>query len=185
MLAIQPYGVSWDGKSTRGCPTAIRHAHSYEGRKRVALIDIPEEPEVPEQRKRPSGSGIKRGTELGVVSKAKELSSYILTVTAKSPKRFRFTLTSRLQNYSLDVIEKLYLANEVFVGKNEALREKRLALQHEALTRLKMLTYIAQLAMEQEGILYKQYQQIARLAYDCQNMLGAWINSDRRRFGSK
>ena len=149
------------------------------------MSEILEEPELPEQTQRTTGSGVKKGSELGVVAKAKERSGYILTVTAKSPKRFRFTLTSRLQNYSLDVIENLYLANEVFVGKSEALKEKRLALQHEALTRLKMLTYTAQLAMEQGGILYKQYQQIARLAYDCQNMLGAWINSDRRRFGNR
>lgn len=149
------------------------------------MHEILEEPGLSARTQRTAVNSIKRGSELGVISKAKELSSYILTVTDKSPKRFRFTLTSRLQNYSLDVIENLYLANEVFVGKVGAQREKRLALQHEALTRLKMLTYTAQLAMEQGGILYKQYQQIARLAYDCQNMLGAWINSDRRRFGNR
>ena len=149
------------------------------------MSELVEGSERPERARQNTGADTGKGSELGVIAKAKELSGYILTVTAKSPKRFRFTLTSRLQNYALDVIESLYLANEVFVGKSEALKGKRLALQHEALTKLKMLTYIAQLAMEQEGILYKQYQQISRLAYDCRNMLGAWINSDRRRFGGK
>ena len=32
-------------------------------------------------------------SELTVIVRAKELASYIMTVTDKSPKRFRFTLT--------------------------------------------------------------------------------------------
>ena len=45
-------------------------------------------------------------SELSVITKAKDLCSYIMTVTDKSPKRFRFTLVSRLQNYALDVIHE-------------------------------------------------------------------------------
>ncbi len=54
-------------------------------------------------------------SELSVITKAKELCSYVMTVTDKSPKRFRFTLVSKLQNYALDVIENLYIANEIYV----------------------------------------------------------------------
>ena len=46
-------------------------------------------------------------SELSVITKAKDLCSYIMTITDKSPKRFRFTLVSRLQNYGLDIIEYL------------------------------------------------------------------------------
>ena len=121
-------------------------------------------------------------SELTVIVKAKELASYIMTVTEKSPKRFRFTLTSRLQNYALDTLESLYLANEVFVRASGSPEEtQRLALQHKALTDLKLLAYLAELAKEQGCILYKQYEQITKLAYDCQNLLGAWIKSDKRR----
>ncbi len=126
-----------------------------------------------------------RGTDLAVIAKAKDLSSYILTVTEKSPKRFRFTLTSRLQNSALDIVENLYLANEVFVNGSEESKNRRLELQHKAMTRLKLLCYIAQLSMEQKAILYKQYELITRQAYDCQNMLGAWIKSDRKRFSGR
>lgn len=48
-------------------------------------------------------------SELTVVTRAKELCQYILTITDKSPKKFRFTLVSRLQNYSLSVIEHLIM----------------------------------------------------------------------------
>ena len=30
----------------------------------------------------------------------------------------------------------------------------------------------------------KQYEQIAKLTTDCQRLLGAWINSDKKRFTS-
>ena len=73
-------------------------------------------------------------SELAVITKAKDLCSYVMTVTDKSPKRFRFTLVAKLQSYALNTIESLYRANEVFVkagGKEKA--AQRLDFQHQAL----------------------------------------------------
>ena len=123
-------------------------------------------------------------SELAVITKAKDLCSYVMTVTDKSPKRFRFTLVAKLQNYALDIIENLYRANEVFVKAGD--REKaqqRIDFQHQALTELKLLGYMAQLSMEQGCILPKQYEQITKKIHDCQNMVGAWLNSDSKRLG--
>lgn len=123
-------------------------------------------------------------SELSVITKAKDLCSYIMTVTDKSPKRFRFTLVAKLQGYALNIIESLYRANEVYVRRGDAVRAgQRLDFQHQALTEIKLLGYMAQLAMEQGCILPKQYEQITKKAHDCQNMAGAWINSDRKRLG--
>ena len=122
-------------------------------------------------------------SELTVITKAKDLCRYVMTVTEKSPKRFRFTLVSRMQNLALDVIEQAYRANDVYVsgsGRGAAMA-KRLDLQHAALTAVKLLGYVALLANEQGCILPRQYEHIAKLVSDCQNLLGAWINSDRRR----
>ncbi len=124
-------------------------------------------------------------SELTVITRAKDLCSYILTVTDKSPKRFRFTLVAKLQNYALNVIENLYCANEVPMQTADPSRLKeRTDHQRKALTELRLLGYMAQLAMEQQCILPKQYEQITKKIYDCRNMLGAWMNSDRRRFGT-
>ncbi len=92
-------------------------------------------------------------SELSVITKTKELCSYVMTVTEKSPKRFRFTLVSRMQNYALDVIENLYIANEIYVqaGRRDQ-AEKRQAYQQKAQTGLRLLGYIAQLAMEQQCV---------------------------------
>ena len=120
----------------------------------------------------------KKQSELTVIMKAKELCSYIMTVTQKSPKQFRFTFVTRLQNLALDVIERIYRANEVHLVSGTA---QRLDLQHTALTDLKLLAYIAELAMTQGCLLPKQFEEIAKLTTDCQHLLGAWINSDKKR----
>ena len=123
--------------------------------------------------------------ELSVITKAKDLCSYIMTVTQKSPKHFRYTFVSRLQNLSLDIIEKLYRANDIFINKNDMNSiQKRLHLQHEALTSVRLLAYFSQLAMEQGCLIFKQFQQISKYTTDCINMIGGWINSDRKRYMS-
>ena len=122
-------------------------------------------------------------SELSVITKAKDLCSYIMTVTDKSPKRFRFTLVSRLQNYALDIIEHLIMANEIFVSAGDSRSAAdRLSHQRKAMSTLKLLGYISELAMKQECILPKQYEQITKQIYDTQNMLGAWMNSDKKRY---
>lgn len=123
-------------------------------------------------------------SELSVITKAKDLCSYIMTVTDKSPKRFRFTLVAKLQAYALNTIENLYRANEIFMkSSGAAAAEKRLNFQHSAMTELNLLGYMAQLSMEQGCITGKQYEQITKRVYDCKNLLGAWIKSDSKRFG--
>ena len=119
----------------------------------------------------------RKQSELTVITKAKDLCSYVMTVTQKSPKQFRFTFVSRLQNLALSAIENLFRANDVFVSKSDIHSQKeRLSYQRSAMTDLKVLGYIALLSMEQGCILPKQYEQISRQIADCQNLLGAWMN---------
>ena len=54
-------------------------------------------------------------SELMVITKAKELCSYVMVATEKSPKMYRFTFTSRLQNLSLDIVESVFRANDIFL----------------------------------------------------------------------
>jgi len=127
----------------------------------------------------------RRQSEMGVVTKAKDLCKYIMVVTQKSPKQYRFTFTTRMQNLSMNVIEYLYRANDTFVTKGPSRAERykqRLDFQHKAMTELRLLAYFAQLAEEQKAILPKQYALIAKEANESMNMLGAWMISDKRRF---
>ena len=123
--------------------------------------------------------------ELSVITKAKDLGNYIFVITDKSPKKFRFTLVSRMQNLALDVIENLYQANAVFVRNTNDMNriERRKFFQKEAYVKLKLLGYIALMAREQQCILPKQFNQIGLMTTETNSLLIAWINSDRKRYG--
>ena len=127
---------------------------------------------------------MEKGKELAVIVKAKDLGSYIFTVTDKSPKKFRFTLVTRLQNTCLDIIENLYYANSVYVkGKEDyAHIGKRNAYQKRAYVKVKMLLYFALIARENQCFLPKQYEQISTQAYEVNRMITAWARSDLRRY---
>ena len=115
-------------------------------------------------------------SELLVIVKAKDLGNYIFTVTDKSPKKFRFSLISRLQNLALSMIENLYRANMVFVKDSKAIDkiEVRKKYQREAYVDLKLLGYMALMAKEQGGILAKQYEQISIRSTEVIRLLLAW-----------
>ncbi len=125
---------------------------------------------------------MERKSELIVITKANDLCKYIFTITDSSPKKFRFSLISRMHNLCLDIISSLYMANEMYATDSANAYAKRLENQHTALTSLKILGTIAMIAREQNCILPKQYEQITRLTSDCTKLIGAWINSDRRRY---
>lgn len=85
---------------------------------------------------------VKKQEELSVISAAKDLCSYIVIVTQKSPKHFRYTFVTRIQNLALSVIEELYRANDVFVMRGDtAAQRERLSHQRKVLTDLRLLAY--------------------------------------------
>ena len=123
-------------------------------------------------------------SELLVIVKAKDLGNNIFTVTDKSPKKFRFSLISRLQNLALSMIENLYRANMVFIKDSKAVDkiEVRKKYQREAYVDLKLLNYIALMAKEQGGILAKHYEQISIQSTEVIRLLLAWSRSDQNRY---
>ena len=60
---------------------------------------------------------------LTVVTREKVLCQNILLVSYFSPKKFHFTLVSHMQNYALDIIENLYLANTILLEKRRQRQE--------------------------------------------------------------
>ncbi len=91
-----------------------------------------------------------------------------------------------MQNYSLDIIEHLYKANDTFVRPGDVRKaEVRRDHQGEAMTYCRLLAHVAQLLMDQGAILPKQYEQITEKIYDVMNLFGAWIKSDEKRYGGR
>jgi hypothetical protein len=121
-------------------------------------------------------------SELKVITFAKNLLSYVMTITQKSPKQFRFSLIGRMQTYVMDIVEELYYANDIYVTPtNMSSWPTRLAHQRKAMATLKLLSYVAQVSMEQKAIQPKQYEQICLQVYNTENLLGAWMISDKKR----
>lgn len=123
----------------------------------------------------------RNSSELFVITKAKKLSAYIITITEKSPKKFRAVFVNRLQNYCLDCLEYLIEANTLRMD-NAKNKERRKECQHQAFLKLKLLGYMAFLSLESGCILKKQYEQISLQVADCINLLVAWRKSDADRY---
>lgn len=80
----------------------------------------------------------------------------------------------------------IYLANDIFIeepnqyGSAERIR-RRLEYQEKAKSNARLVGYLAQIALEQKAITYKQYEIIANLCADITYMTAAWIKSDAAR----
>lgn len=111
---------------------------------------------------------MEKKSQLYVLVKAKELTKYLITVTERSPKKFRFTLVNRLQNYALDTIESILKAN--------SLRDvtKRMEEQDKAKELLNMLDSFAEISLQQGCILPKQYEKVSKLVAETLNYLQKW-----------
>ncbi len=120
-------------------------------------------------------------SELMVITKAKDIVDYAFCIAENAPKKFRFTLITRIQNTALDVLESLILANEILLSDSVE-RKTRKNLQHKTVAKLKVLDALAMAAREQRCILPKQYEVMSRYITDCLKLTGAWINSDNKRY---
>ena len=67
-------------------------------------------------------------SELKVITSAKKLASYVMTITQKSPKQFRFSLVAKMQAYVLDTVENLYRA---YLASRRSKRETSEVIQFE------------------------------------------------------
>lgn len=122
--------------------------------------------------------------DLIVITVVKKLAAYTITVTEKSPKKFRGVFVNRMQNYCLDTIEYLLEANFIRMDSIDN-KLKRENLQKEAIVKLKMLGYISMIAENSGCILKKQYTQISLQLTEAINLIVAWKKSDDKRWKTR
>ncbi len=95
-----------------------------------------------------------------------------MTVTLKSPKHFRFTFVTRMQNLSLDVIENLYRANDTFVsGRDREAVKERLGYQHKARRSVLDTRYMDDMIIVHES---KEY------LHDCLAKMRDYVENERK-----
>ena len=123
-------------------------------------------------------------SDLMVITVVKKLGAYIITVTEKSPKKFRGVFVNRMQNYCLDTLE--YLLESNFI-RMDSLDKKKLRedLQKKAIVKLKLLGYVAMVAENANCLLKNQYKQISMQLAEAINLIVAWKKSDDARWKSR
>lgn len=125
----------------------------------------------------------KDASELVVISRARDLVKYVVNATRKIPKSERYTFATRVQGLALDMIENMVRANVIVVKPKKVEQfKKRYEFQEKAQCDLKVLEYIVAIAVEEDYMTIKQYQQIAKQSAEVSILLTRWIESDRRRF---
>lgn len=124
------------------------------------------------------------GSDLFVITQAKKLGEYVMTITLKSPAKFRGVFVNRMQNFCLDVVESLLRANFIKLDtpENKVLRENH---QHNALIKLKLLSYVSMTAQGAGCITERQYKQIALQVSEVIGLTAAWKKSDDERWAQK
>lgn len=115
-----------------------------------------------------------RDKEMAVFTHAKKLSEYIFVITEKSPKKLRWSIVSRLQNISTELIENLYRAN------NEREEAARLEYQKRSSVCIDLLDFYAETAKRMKAINLHQMSVIARQTSDVNKLLRGWIKSGKR-----
>lgn len=114
-----------------------------------------------------------RDKEMAVFTAAKKLSEYIFVITEKSPKKFRWSIITRLQNASVDVIENLHRAN---FEKGEG----RIEYQKSALVSLNLVDFFAETARAKNAISLHQTSVIAKQLIECKKLLNGWVRSTKQ-----
>lgn len=116
-----------------------------------------------------------RDKEMAVFTHAKKLSEYIFVITEKSPKKLRWSIVTRLQNASVELIENLYRAN---VEREE---EARLNYQKNASVSLKIIDFYAETARKKQAITVRQTAIIARQLAETEKLLYGWVRSTKKK----
>ncbi len=110
--------------------------------------------------------------ELPVFVKWMDFLEWLLPTTEKFPKRVRFTLSQRIDNLALDVVEDLVEARYS--------RSKQ-AILRRANLRLEKLRVLLRVSYRQKHLPSRQYEHAMKALHGVGRMLGGWIRFQRER----
>lgn len=139
-------------------PEAVKEEAAHAGRKPFVMHDF----DTPHDK------------EMAVFTAAKKLSEYIFVITEKSPKKFRWSIITRLQNASVDVVEYLHRAN---FEKGE----KRLEYQKSALVSINLVDFLAETARVKNAISLHQTAVIGKQIVECKKLLNGWVRATKNK----
>lgn len=127
--------------------------------------------------------GQKKLPEMQVVTKAKELELYSMRKSDNPncfPKKYRFSLVSRIQEEALNITDALLEVNDLMLG-DEIERPMRFRAHRTALRACRKLLRLIELSHDLERIDDDAFAFWSTLATDVKNMEAAWYKSDLNR----
>jgi len=124
----------------------------------------------------------RKDSELTVFTAAKDLNAYVSHVVAVGPKAFRYSHMNHMMEYSLGLLEKLFLANSIRIEPGCMSEfERRHELQRQAYIDLKMLLFLSSIARDNNIILARQHEQIVLKGGEVAIRIHNWSESDKKR----
>ena len=130
----------------------------------------------------------RKDQELTIITKARDLVDETMSRTKKFDKRLRFTLSNRIDEKALDVLEAIVEANETnpAIETDPQRRAKlcmvRFDLQTSALTGCKMLLIFLDIARTHGQIDNRACEFWTKRVLDVKYMTAAWRKKDAARF---
>jgi hypothetical protein len=108
--------------------------------------------------------------ELKVFAKWEEFLKWLLNVTEKFPKKIRFTFTTRIDNLTLDILEKI-----ITLKYNPGLRQNGLKRINLDLEKLRVLLRVCN---ELKYLPHRQYQYAVIHINEVGRMLWGWLKDE-------
>jgi len=115
----------------------------------------------------------KAGPELLVLQKWEAFLGWLLDHTAKWPKAARFTLTQRVENHALDVLELLVVARYEPGSRRRSLREANLLLER--------MRHLCRIAKDARVMPRKGFESAMRSVDEAGRMVHGWRQGAGRR----
>lgn len=122
-------------------------------------------------------------TELAVITKANELTAYTIKICSNEknfPKRYRWCITSKIVESSINIGNNIIKANSIYVQSAEDLAA-RSRYQKEALIETYALLNMISIAYETFGIESDRVKYWTQLVNSVQTLIRNWRKSDANR----
>jgi predicted transcriptional regulator YdeE len=118
------------------------------------------------------------------IQAAKELAGYTLRITSNEqrfPKRYRFTVTAKLQEKALDILDKLIMANELYPNSKTEF-DTRILYQKKARAGCRALMTLMEVAANAFKVEAGTLKYWTELAATTMRLITSWTLSDKERF---
>lgn len=122
-------------------------------------------------------------TELTVITKANELTAYTIKICSNEknfPKRYRWCITSKIVESSINIGNNIIKANSIYVQSAEDLAA-RSRYQKEALIETYALLNMISIAYETFGVESDRVKYWTQLVNSVQTLIRNWRKSDANR----